>query len=138
MKLGGPIRRKRPLRAKRWGIRPNPEKRKSRRERSGRDDPDYLAFVRSLRCCAYALSECDGGLSDPHHAGRRPGMGLKCHDRETIPMCRLHHQAIERDHAPFKGWTKAQRLAWVDARIRETQERFADRSPAEPLAVLLE
>lgn len=113
------MRRGKPLQAKRWGIVIDLEKRRAKRARSGREDLEYLAAVRTLPCCV-----C-GQPAEPHHAGRRPGEGLKCHDRETIPMCRLHHQAIERDQWPFKGWIKQQRFAWVDLRIAETQARCA-------------
>ena len=52
-------------------------------------------------------------------------MGLKCSDRETIPMCWHCHQEWT-DHAGrFFGWTKSERREWADARIRETQEALA-------------
>lgn len=92
-------------------------------------DEDYRREVRKLSCCACRLGMPGGGgdprAVDPHHGGRRPGGSLKCSDHDCIPLCRRHHQAIERDHAPFKGWPRERRFAWIDDRIAETRQAVA-------------
>lgn len=57
----------------------------------------YLAFVRTKPCCSCSAP----GPSDPHHyapKGRGGGMGMKCDDRRTVPLCRLCH-----DHFHARG-----------------------------------
>lgn len=52
----------------------------------------YLAYVRQQPCCSCATP----GPSDPHHwapTGRGGGMGLKCDDLRTVPLCRVCHDS---------------------------------------------
>lgn len=106
MKRGGRIRWKPPRRLKRPG-----------------SDPAYLAAVRTLPCAARSIpvaTPCRGPM-DPHHAGRRPGVGLKCDDKDAIPMCRGHHEDVEHLTGMFRHWTKPVRLAWYDEQIALTR-----------------
>lgn len=62
--------------------------------RPGMSD-DHLAMIRQLHCCV-----CDRAApSDPHHikagTGER-GTGLRSTDRWAVPMCRTHHDEVER------------------------------------------
>lgn len=89
------------------------------------DNSPYLDAVAGLRyCCAGRFfgrtSECSGRI-DPHHAGRRPGMGLKAPDDTAIPLCRWHHRALERLFGPFHGWERDQLWTWREERIAETR-----------------
>jgi hypothetical protein len=59
----------------------------------GLKDPAYLAFVHEFTCVACAgvvVKRVSGRPVQAHHAGAR-GLGQKCSDRETIPLCSLHH-----------------------------------------------
>jgi hypothetical protein len=88
---------------------------------------DYMAAVRSLPCCAPAaepnardIFRC-GGSIEPHHAGRRPGIAMKADDSTCIPLCTVHHRQWHDASGVFKHWVKAQRMAWADEQIAETQ-----------------
>jgi hypothetical protein len=49
--------------------------------------PEHLRRVREKACCVcYAPPP-----SEAHHFGRR-GVGQKCDDCQTVPLCRLCHQ----------------------------------------------
>ena len=49
----------------------------------------YLAFVRTLPCSIIDSGGCEGQVVPHHvHAG---GVGMKCSDAETIPLCHGHH-----------------------------------------------
>jgi|SRR5208337_183137 len=54
-------------------------------------DPAYLAFIRSLPCAVCFRTR----NVEAAHVGRR-GMGQKSSDRETIPLCSLHHREQHR------------------------------------------
>ena len=54
-------------------------------------DPEYLKFIRSLPCCVCFRTR----TIETAHVGRR-GMGQKSSDRETIPLCSLHHREQHR------------------------------------------
>lgn len=57
-------------------------------------DEPYLRWLRSLSCVVCGLRK--GRSSWPHveaaHVGPR-GLGIKCHDREALPLCVWHHTA---------------------------------------------
>lgn len=54
-------------------------------------DPKHLAFIRSLPCVVCFRTR---GI-EAAHVGRR-GMAQKCSDRETIPLCSIHHKEQHR------------------------------------------
>lgn len=70
-------------------------------------EPAYLIFVRSLGCI---VCRDKGNLQETRteaaHCGDR-GLGQKCSDRETIPLCAWHHRiGPESQHVLGKGfWT---------------------------------
>lgn len=79
----------------------------------GRSEP-YLAFVREHACCSCGAA----GPSDPHHyapKGQGGGMGMKCSDMRTVPLCRLCH-----DHFHSKGYVPGRFMA------RETHLLFME------------
>ena len=50
---------------------------------------EYLDYIRTLGCAI-----C-GQQAEPHHA-ETGGVGMKCSDYKTIPLCRQHHDEIHR------------------------------------------
>lgn len=60
------------------------------------EDPRYLTYVKSFRCLA-----CSETNVDPHHL-IKGGMGTKGPDYATVPLCRPHHDEIEKmNNGPF-------------------------------------
>ena len=60
-------------------------------------DPGHLVLVRQLPC---TVCENRTGI-DPHHlksgaAARERGIGMKATDRWSVPLCRVHHDEVER------------------------------------------
>lgn len=56
----------------------------------------HLAAIRKLPCC---IPDCNKVGCDPHHlkAGTNErGIGLRSSDRWTVPLCRRHHDEVER------------------------------------------
>lgn len=109
-----------------------PKARRSTPRRSGRvRDVPWMLAVKELPCRARRLSACDGPV-EADHEGRR-GLGQKCSDRETAPLCKLHHLQRETFSGPFSNWHHDEMRAWLDENIRETQAtvglRFALRQP---------
>lgn len=82
--------------------------------------PAYLARVRTLPCRAVGLSRCFGPIA-AHHAGPKPGVGMKCSDFETHSFCMVHHAAWHAARGPFRGWTREMRRVWADAQIAATR-----------------
>ena len=89
--------------------------------------------MRRLPCCAIGLPYPDSGVThrchsdwhrEAHHAGKRPGTGIKCSDLETHSFCRLAHRQWHGGFGVFKGWTRAQRRAWADEAIAFTQAQL--------------
>lgn len=90
-------------------------RRKPRRRPVPVADPNYRAWIRRLPCriCyleVYAWLQVDeiilfcSGLfsrqkspTECAHVGDR-GLSQKCHDRETMPLCREHHQTGKDAH----------------------------------------
>lgn len=100
---------------------PPRKKRKGQRRSSRVRDEAWLAEVRRLPCAAVSDScgtHCLGAV-EADHAGLR-GLGQKCSDRETIPLCRRHHQERTDGNGYFKRWGAARMRRWLDIRIAET------------------
>lgn len=95
------------------------------------ENREYLRWVRTLACCApnaHAPGDRPGRyIGEAHHAGRR-GVGQRAHDETAVPLCTGHHHAWHDHRGPFLGWTAAERREWADARIAETQQRWAARA----------
>lgn len=65
-----------------------------RADREG-NDAKHLAAIRKLPCC---IPGCNIVGCDPHHiksAGER-GMQLRAPDKWALPLCRQHHDEVER------------------------------------------
>lgn len=77
------------------------ERLKAKRVRDPRADREgnseaHLAAIRKLPCC---IPKCNKVGCDCHHlkAGTNErGMGLRSSDRWAVPLCRRHHEEVER------------------------------------------
>jgi hypothetical protein len=91
-------------------------------------DPVFLAWVRTRPCVAAYLGRCRGAIQ-AHHAGAR-GLGQKCRDDESIPLCDGHHDLFH--DGPVSDWpacwaTREERRDWIRMTISLTQAAFAAR-----------
>jgi hypothetical protein len=53
-------------------------------------NPKYLDFIRQCWCVLTATGDCVGAVEAAHVGDR--GLGQKCRDQETIPLCGYHHR----------------------------------------------
>ena len=99
-------------------------------------DFDYMGWVKWQRCCvAVEMGSdeyCSGGFADADHAGGR-GLGVKCPDDETIPMCATHHAQRTTYRGYFDGWVADQMRTWLDYWINRTRQRWLAIKAAGPL-----
>lgn len=90
---------------------------KPRLKREGRDGNDlkHLAAVRLCPCCIPGCNRVGG--NDPHHtkvAGGR-GTGMKAPDRWVVPLCRTHHDEVERLGSRREaGWFRSHGIEVID------------------------
>lgn len=88
-----PLKRYTPMRTRRPG--------KPRRGRVR--DKKYLSWLHTLPC---SVPGCANRNIEAAHVGPR-GMGIKCNDREAIPLCAItHHREGKESHH------KLQKLFW--------------------------
>lgn len=123
-----PLKRQTPLRAKRWGIKP----RRPRRLSGPGADPARMGFVAELPCVGVATFDgndfastgdehkCEGRIEVCHEGRTGKGMGTRCPDAETIPMCTSLHRQWTEHRGWFAGWSKEKRREWAAERIAET------------------
>lgn len=105
-----PLKRKTPLRP-RGAAGPavkRVEPKKIRKARGPARSSPFLAFVRTQPCLVPGCRE----PSEAHHWGRR-GMGQKCADWESVPLCHFHH---------VECWHLSRRLP--GGSVQEWKERF--------------
>src|SRR6185295_8558196 len=94
-------------------LKPSTFKRKARRARAG-DDPAYLKFIRRLPCVVgERFGRCVRRI-DPHHmvggkGHQKRGKSQTVSDRNTLPLCRRHHDDFHAERGVFKGWTPEER-----------------------------
>lgn len=76
---------------------PKPGKKKKKKRP---EDTDYKTFIRSLPCLI-----CGKNGSVHHHESLEgSGMGMKCNDKEAIPLCvECHHQRHHIGRSTFYG-----------------------------------
>lgn len=84
-------------------------------------DPAYMAWVRTCRC--FVGIDCEGRIH-AHHAGERPGMGMKAGDDTCIPLCSKHHAEWHGASGHFREMDKVDRRRWSDTAIQVTQARY--------------
>lgn len=80
--------------------------------------PHYLAFVRELPCARCGAPPT--GVIDPHHFGPR-GVGQKCDDYRTIPLCRPCHLTAHR-LGWGRGWQDSVQLATLVLYLRVVEQ----------------
>jgi hypothetical protein len=126
--------RRTPLRRSRKPIR----QRRAKPRRDGRvRDTERMLWIKKLRCCAPQPHVCwnspdvEPGQVECHHAGKKPGMGIKADDDTGIPLCSLAHRQCESYSGPFRGWTGEQMRGWHDQQIAETRALW-DRRASQP------
>jgi hypothetical protein len=92
------------------------------------EDRAYLEFVRGLPCFfdGAIISVCEGRVH-AHHAGRRPGVGMKAPDDTAIPLCDKHHRAFHDHRPPFAGLSKFELFAWSMRVMAETRAAWERR-----------
>lgn len=112
-------------------------KKRPRRSRGDADNPEYLAFVRTLPCCA---PDCFGQFEIRNHDGTAwklkieahhltgAGMGRKARDDETMPLCTAHHRELHEFMGPFLEWTRDERQQWQLRQIEEVRALYLARS----------
>jgi hypothetical protein len=113
-------------------LRPRGDTAYARRDRNF----DFMGWVKHQRCAvAEELGSdayCSGGFAEADHAGRH-GLGQKCADDETIPMCNRHHRERTDRVGYFKGWPLERVRAWLDGWITKIRDRYARLQAAGPL-----
>ncbi len=112
MKRSTPLRRKTRIR----------QKRATPRRSSRIRDPEHMADVRRLPCAAQSIPEatpCQGRI-EADHMGRR-GIGQKCPDDETGPLCSRHHAERGSFAGMFRHWTQPKMRQWLEATILATK-----------------
>lgn len=77
------------------------------RRKDHRPDTPYQKFIRSLPCMICVLLGLRQRSKTEHcHIGAR-GLGQKCDDRESAPLCRWHHTQGPGSHH------RLQKLFWI-------------------------
>lgn len=120
-------------------------RRRSKSRRGPPRDRKYLAWIRSqpcFLCAAYYVDAIErfnkielsyvveqGGVTEAAHVGRR-GLGQKCSDRETLPLCgEMHHRLGPLSHHVLgKRFWKTHNLD-RDSLIVEFNRRFDLENP---------
>ncbi len=93
-----------------------PRRKRKDPRRSGRvRDEAWLAEVRKLACAACF----NPGPCEPDHVGRR-GLGQKCSDRETIPLCARCHRDRHDCRGFFAGRERDWWAWWLGKALKET------------------
>jgi hypothetical protein len=83
-----------------------------------------MAFVAKQPCDLSSTGKCYGRVQ-VDHAGVH-GLGQKCSDAETIPLCKKHHGEKTDMRGFFKSFTKALLREWLDARVHHYQTLYRD------------
>lgn len=95
-----------------------------------KQDPGYRAWIRTLPCCICQqwgfLIKGYPGTVECAHVGAR-GLGQKCPDRETLPLCVWHHrtgpQAVHVLGRNFWNYWKLNRYELIEAYNRMFERR---------------
>jgi hypothetical protein len=116
-----PLKRKTPLKAKST-LKSVPivkkPKRKARKKGPPRDKK-FLAFVRLQPCLVDGCPH----KSEAHHFARK-GMGQKCSDYKSVPLCHLHHVETWHRHGSLPGATRKEWMERFECCAVELKRRF--------------
>lgn len=79
-----------------------PKRRKKPRRKDTNRVPAHLQWIRGHECSVHN-TECKGDIEAAHvRTGTGGGMGMKPHDRFTLPLCNGHHgEQHQIGEAPF-------------------------------------
>jgi hypothetical protein len=88
----------------------------------GKLDDDYLAWLRRQPCVG--IGECGQGIEAHHVTGRGMG-GSKQDDRDTVPLCRPHHQILH-DSAEFSPLSAEETKAYLMGMAHRLLKRYID------------
>lgn len=90
----------------------------------------YLGLIAKMPCAGelgvktstrtWRDRRCSGPIQ-VCHLGPKPGMGMKCPDDETGPMCLLLHTDFDQHKGVFAGWSRSERREWADGIIAACQ-----------------
>lgn len=119
-----PLKRKTPMK-RQWIKRSSKKNSYAKRPRF----TDHMVWVKTLPCVALDLDghACSGPV-EADHAGVR-AMGRKCHDFETIPLCKAAHDARPGRRYPFDLMTRSAFREWLDTKINEVIDLGLIESP---------
>lgn len=112
-----PMKRRKRLDGVPRGIERKPPRESKRRPR----DPAYLAAVRRLPCRLASDGKCLGAVQ-AHHAGVKPGMGIKAPDDTAIPLCMWHHGAFHGASGFFRDMRAGDRRRWQEQQITAVRQ----------------
>lgn len=92
------------------------------------EDPAYCAWIRSLPCSVFPCRN----HSEPHHSTAvHKGMGQRAHDRDSMPLCRIHHHEFHAATGWCAGWSKDDRRRWQRGLVAYLRGRYVEpKSPA--------
>lgn len=116
---------RKPLRAKRWGIRAHaPTKRL--RANNPKNDSAYRKLVRMFECVfrfRAGYGPCRGPIEAAHLtlSANEKGMGTKVDDTQCAAICHGHHADFDQHRGPFKGMSKQKRYALARELVDETR-----------------
>ena len=87
----------------------------------------YLDWIRRQPCAATpsigkAGGDCVDLVQVSHHGDR--GMGQKCSDYRTIPLCRYHHMDQWHAKGSLFGWPREITDQWIAEQIIVHLERY--------------
>jgi hypothetical protein len=95
-----------------------------RRLKTEQSNPAYLAWVRSRPCIVdFGYGTCEGRIH-AHHAGRKPGVGLKSNDDTAVPLCDKHHREWHGGSGVFRGLNKLARFSVAEHWVFSTRARY--------------
>lgn len=95
-------------------------------------DGVFMRFVKTLLCSVEEEwpdpntppTPCSGVIEADHMGDR--GLGQKCSDSETAPMCTGHHRERTDHTGSFKHLKREDVRAWRQRAIQRTQTLFAE------------
>jgi hypothetical protein len=94
-------------------------------------DYAYMAWVKTLDCCVArelnTYSFCRWPIEADH--AWNDGMGRKCQDRFTVPLCREHHRQKHDHSGYFASLDKMATRRLFERWVAETMSRYSELPP---------
>jgi hypothetical protein len=81
-----------------------PRNKNSGRQNKGKRFPSHLAWLRKRPCLIDGMYDhvCAGKMEAHHVNEGEGGMGVKCPDFETVPLCSVAHDLVHRGKRSFE------------------------------------